>query len=119
MKLVEILVTASTIAGAILAAPAPTDKKDKRAKKFQFVGVNESGAEFGNTALPGQLGKDYTWPDQNAINVSASLNIHRKRYFSTDMSRADYDSQGNEHIPNSHHDVCWRIPDKHLHTRSV
>lgn len=64
MKLGEIIVAAATVASAV-AGPAK-----KRASKFQFVGVNESGAEFGNTALPGQLGKDYTWPDQNAINVS-------------------------------------------------
>jgi endoglucanase len=63
MKLVEILVTAAAITG-VVAAPLK-----KRATKFQFVGVNESGAEFGSTILPGRLGKDYTWPDQNAINV--------------------------------------------------
>ncbi|KAI1186726.1 glycoside hydrolase family 5 protein [Nemania serpens] len=63
MKFVDILITAASIAGTV-AAPA-----NKRATKFQFVGVNESGAEFGNAALPGQLGKDYTWPDQNAINT--------------------------------------------------
>ncbi|KAI3317489.1 glycoside hydrolase family 5 protein [Xylariaceae sp. AK1471] len=75
MKLVEILVTASTIVGAV-AAPATTKK---RASKFQFVGVNESGAEFGNTALPGQLGKDYTWPDQNAIStmIGKGMNTFR------------------------------------------
>lgn len=67
MKFVDILITAASIAGTV-AAPA-----NKRATKFQFVGVNESGAEFGNAALPGQLGKDYTWPDQNAINVSEPL----------------------------------------------
>lgn len=67
MKFVDILVAAATVAGSV-AAPA-----NKRATKFQFVGVNESGAEFGNAALPGQLGKDYTWPDQNAINVSEPL----------------------------------------------
>lgn len=69
MKFVEIFATAAAITG-VVAAPAT-----KRAGKFQFVGVNESGAEFGNTALPGQLGKDYTWPDQNAINVSLPVSI--------------------------------------------
>jgi len=28
---------------------------------FRSIGVNEAGAEFG-TAIPGLLGKDYTWP---------------------------------------------------------
>jgi len=67
MKFAEVLVTAATLAGAVAA---PMEEQKKRASKFQFVGVNESGAEFGNTALPGRLGKDYTWPDQNAISVS-------------------------------------------------
>ncbi|KAJ3580006.1 hypothetical protein NPX13_g555 [Xylaria arbuscula] len=74
MKFVEILTAAATLASAVAA---PSSKK--RASKFQFVGVNESGAEFGNTALPGQLGKDYTWPDQNAINtmISKGMNTFR------------------------------------------
>ncbi|KAI0422306.1 glycoside hydrolase family 5 protein [Xylaria grammica] len=63
MKFIEIVVTAATIASV---AAGPTKK---RASKFQFVGVNESGAEFGNAALPGRLGKDYIWPDQNAIST--------------------------------------------------
>ncbi|RWA11639.1 hypothetical protein EKO27_g3469 [Xylaria grammica] len=63
MKFIEIVVTAATIASV---AAGPTKK---RASKFQFVGVNESGAEFGNAALPGRLGKDYIWPDQNAISI--------------------------------------------------
>ncbi|KAI1368907.1 glycoside hydrolase family 5 protein [Xylaria arbuscula] len=74
MKFVEILTAAATLA-SVVAAPS----SKKRASKFQFVGVNESGAEFGNTALPGQLGKDYTWPDQNAINtmISKGMNTFR------------------------------------------
>jgi endoglucanase len=47
---------------AALAVAAPSVGEKKRAKKFQWFGVNESGAEFGNAALPGQLNKDYTWP---------------------------------------------------------
>jgi endoglucanase len=31
---------------------------------LQWLGVNEAGAEFGNLAIPGQLGKDYTWPNK-------------------------------------------------------
>lgn len=57
-------------AAAISGAVAVPTKTLKRAGKFDFTGVSESGAEFGNTALPGRLGKDYTWPDHNAISVS-------------------------------------------------
>jgi len=35
---------------------------------FEYFGVNESGAEFGNTVIPGELGKDYTWPSQSSID---------------------------------------------------
>lgn len=59
MRFGSILVAASTTA---LAVAAPSAEKSKRTSKFQWFGVNESGAEFGNTILPGQLGKDYTWP---------------------------------------------------------
>jgi endoglucanase len=46
----------------MLAVAAPSTEKKKRVSKFQWFGVNESGAEFRNTAIPGQFGKDYTWP---------------------------------------------------------
>ncbi|TFK40409.1 endoglucanase [Crucibulum laeve] len=36
--------------------------------KFKFFGVNESGAEFGNTKWPGVLGTDYTWPSPSSID---------------------------------------------------
>jgi endoglucanase len=59
-----LFVSAST-AGLALAAPS---EKQKRVKNFQFFGINESGAEFGNTAFPGQLNKDYTWPVTYVVN---------------------------------------------------
>ena len=54
----SLLVIAST---AVLAVAAPSTEKKKRVSKLQYFGVNESGAEFGNTTIPGELGKDYTW----------------------------------------------------------
>jgi endoglucanase len=46
---------------------------------FQWFGVNESGAEFGNTAIPGELGKDYTGPNTSAIEIlmKKGMNIFR------------------------------------------
>ncbi|KAI0974889.1 glycoside hydrolase family 5 protein [Xylaria arbuscula] len=75
MKFIEILTAAVTVASAV----ATPTKTKKRASKFQFVGASESGAEFGNTALPGILDKDYTWPDQNAINtlIGKGMNTFR------------------------------------------
>ncbi|KAI0327029.1 endoglucanase [Cubamyces sp. BRFM 1775] len=48
-------------------APAPTGCSGTRTK-FKFFGVNESGGEFGNNVIPGQLGKDYTWPSPTSID---------------------------------------------------
>jgi endoglucanase len=55
------LLVASTAALAV-AAPVTKKKKKRTSKHFTYFGVNESGAEFRNTAIPGQLGKDYTFP---------------------------------------------------------
>ena len=72
MKLFSILIGAAAV-GSAAAAPAnaqcaaPT--KVTRATKFQFVGVNQSGAEFGKDTLPGTLGKHYTWPVKSSIDV--------------------------------------------------
>lgn len=42
-------------------------------------GVSESGAEFGESNIPGTLGTDYTWPDTAKIQTlrSAGMNIFR------------------------------------------
>jgi endoglucanase len=73
MKLCNIVLGAAAAASALAApaadVPTPTAKTGKRSSKFKFVGANESGAEFGNKALPGQLGKDYTWPVRSSIDV--------------------------------------------------
>ncbi|PPQ70299.1 hypothetical protein CVT26_014584 [Gymnopilus dilepis] len=47
--------------------------------KFKFFGVNESGAEFGQTVIPGTLGKDYTWPSPSSIDyfVGKGFNTFR------------------------------------------
>ncbi|PVH89056.1 glycoside hydrolase family 5 protein [Cadophora sp. DSE1049] len=75
MHLGILLLVAST---AVLAVAAPSDK-EKRAKNFQFFGVNESGAEFGNGNLPGTLNKDYIWPPTSTIDtlVGKGMNTFR------------------------------------------
>jgi endoglucanase len=73
MKFFDILLglTGATVASAaVVDHPTPTIK---RASKFQFVGVNQAGAEFGNKDLPGTLGKHYTWPVHSTIDVSARI----------------------------------------------
>jgi endoglucanase len=61
-------------ATTVLAAP----NLAKRAG-FTFTGVNVAGGEFGNKNLPGQLGKDYTWPSKPAIDqlIKDRMNIFR------------------------------------------
>lgn len=70
MRFIDLIFGAAAVAN-VLAAPTsdatPTVKKRK--SKFLWSGVNQSGAEFGNAALPGQLGKDYTWPAHSTIDV--------------------------------------------------
>ncbi|KAF3916178.1 Endoglucanase [Arthrobotrys entomopaga] len=45
---------------------------------FSLFGVNEAGAEFG-TAIPGTLGKDYTWPTFDSVDyfLDAGFNAFR------------------------------------------
>jgi len=76
MRFGNLIVAAGTV---VLAVAAPSTEKNKRVSKFKWFGVNESGAEFGNTAIPGQLGKDYTWPVTSTIDtlVGKGLNIFR------------------------------------------
>jgi len=61
-------------ATSALAAP----KLSKRAG-FTWTGVNVAGGEFGNKNLPGQLGKDFTWPDKGAIDtlIRDKMNVFR------------------------------------------
>ena len=56
-------------AGLIIsAATTSTDtlhnKRASNSSSLQWLGVIESGAEFGNLAIPGEIGKDYTWPNK-------------------------------------------------------
>lgn len=73
MKLLQSLALLAAGAELAFGAPAPPKEIEKRVSKFQFFGVNEAGAEFGNTVLPGQLGKDYIWPTLSTIDVSGRV----------------------------------------------
>ena len=48
------LLAAASAMGLVFAAPS---RLSKRAGKMQFVGVNESGPEFGDNIFPGVLGE--------------------------------------------------------------
>jgi hypothetical protein len=51
----------------------------KRANGFTWLGVSESGAEFGEGNVPGTLGTDYIWPETSKIQVlrDAGMNVFR------------------------------------------
>lgn len=51
----------------------------KRANGFTWLGVSESGAEFGEHNIPGTLEQDYTWPKTSQIQIlrDAGMNIFR------------------------------------------
>lgn len=68
MHFLNILV-AAVAAGSAVAAPAESGSKQKRKSKFMWTGVNQSGGEFGQTTIPGTLGKQYTWPVTSSIDV--------------------------------------------------
>ncbi|KAF9532516.1 endoglucanase [Crepidotus variabilis] len=51
-----------------VTAPTSTLCGGASRTKFTYFGVNQSGAEFGDTAIPGTLGKDYTWPSPSSID---------------------------------------------------
>ncbi|KAJ5615678.1 hypothetical protein N7537_000792 [Penicillium hordei] len=78
MRLDQIALLAA-VAGS--AAAAPANNHAKRASPFKCLrfGASESGAEFGETNLPGVYGTDYIFPDASAIQTlkEKGMNIFR------------------------------------------
>ncbi|KAJ6513190.1 endoglucanase [Mycena sanguinolenta] len=70
--------TTSSIATTTSTAP-PTSSSCANRTKFKFFGVNESGAEFGNTVIPGTWGTDFTFPAPSSIDyfVGQGFNFFR------------------------------------------
>lgn len=73
---------ASTTPTATTSATSPSSSSSLcpgTRTKFAYFGVNESGAEFGNAVVPGELGKDYTWPSPSSVDffMGAGFNTFR------------------------------------------
>ncbi|KAH8112648.1 glycoside hydrolase [Phellopilus nigrolimitatus] len=70
------------------SAPSSSGTTCPNRTKFKFFGVNESGAEFGNTVIPGTLGTDYTWPSPSSIDffVENGFNAFRIPFLMERMS---------------------------------
>lgn len=83
MKFTNIALAASAASVACALPHAVHTKQsaavNKRANGFTWVGVSESGAEFGEGNIPGTLGTDYTWPETSKIQVlrEAGMNVFR------------------------------------------
>lgn len=58
---------------ATLALAAPAEKREDR--KLKWFGINESGAEFGETNFTGVYGKEFIWYDLNTIDVRLPFSI--------------------------------------------
>ncbi|GAB7329294.1 hypothetical protein MBLNU13_g01095t3 [Cladosporium sp. NU13] len=79
MHFFSILAAASAM-GLAIAAPS---KLTKRAGKMQWVGVNESGPEFGDGIFPGLYGKEYIWPTLSTYDtfIAKGFNTFRINFY--------------------------------------
>lgn len=102
MKFQDLLLGAAAISTATALEPTKTRKHMKRAS-FKWVGVSESGAEFGSSAIPGELGKDYIWPEDSSIDVCSNPAVRACGGSSWDNENlilfTDFDGQGLQHLP--------------------
>ncbi|KAF2788105.1 glycoside hydrolase family 5 protein [Melanomma pulvis-pyrius CBS 109.77] len=72
------LFAAATLAATAFAAP--TEKRQSR--KLKWFGINESGAEFGETVIPGAYGTQYIWYDLKTIDqfIAQGMNMFRLNF---------------------------------------
>jgi aryl-phospho-beta-D-glucosidase BglC (GH1 family) len=77
--LLKNLLAVATLATA--AFGAPTSEK-RQGGKLKWFGINESGAEFGDTVIPGLYGKHYTWYDLKTIDqfMAQGMNMFRLNF---------------------------------------
>jgi endoglucanase len=70
MHLPSLLLAAGSVS-IVLSQPLTRfgDRATSSSGKLQFVGINESGPEFGEGNIPGRLGTEYTWPDLGSIGT--------------------------------------------------
>ncbi|KAJ2893387.1 glycoside hydrolase family 5 protein [Zalerion maritima] len=52
----------------------------RQGSPFVFTGANEACAELGNDVLPGQLGKEYTWPVESAMRKLMDTGTNTGKY---------------------------------------
>ena len=65
-----------TSATSTVSTPTSSSSAPSGTGKLEWVGVNESGAEWG-TAYPGTEGVDYFFPSTTTIGVRTLLHLHK------------------------------------------
>ncbi|KAL7276380.1 hypothetical protein RUND412_000617 [Rhizina undulata] len=73
------LAAAATTAAAATSTSAYSSNCTGTLTKFTYYGVNEAGAEFGNSNIPGTLGTDYIWPTTDSIDYFMDLGYNTFR----------------------------------------
>lgn len=76
----------STTQPSSTSQPSSTTSNAPSATGFKFLGVDESGAEFGSNSYPGLWGKDFIFPDNTALQVCCRLFVSYQRYLSVKLS---------------------------------
>lgn len=73
----NLLAAAALVSGAF-AAPS----QEKRQKKLEWFGINESGAEFGEKNFTGVYGKEFIWYDLKTIDqfMEQGMNMFRLNF---------------------------------------
>ncbi|KAJ6531864.1 glycoside hydrolase superfamily [Mycena capillaripes] len=71
--------TTNTGTGTTTSTAPPSTTGCANRTKFKYFGVNQSGAEFGNTIWPGTWGKDFIFPAPSSIDyfVGKGFNFFR------------------------------------------
>ncbi|KAF8206367.1 glycoside hydrolase superfamily [Mycena galopus ATCC 62051] len=69
--------TTTTSVGTTTSTAPPTSSGCANRTKFKYFGVNQSGAEFGNTVIPGTWNKDFIFPAPRYYFVNQGFNFFR------------------------------------------
>ncbi|KAM3075471.1 hypothetical protein ACMFMG_007618 [Clarireedia jacksonii] len=80
--------SSSAVASSAVAVSSSASKATSSGK-LQWIGANESGAEFGQNNIPGTVGKDYTFPSTSAIKtlMDGGMNIFRVPFLMERMAQ--------------------------------
>ncbi|KAF2669390.1 endo-beta-1,4-glucanase [Microthyrium microscopicum] len=72
----------ATVVSAVATPRILDNTVPAKLNKFQYIGMNEAGPEFGEKVFPGKKGKDYAWPNNTAIAhfIDKGMNTFRLNF---------------------------------------